>query len=421
MLIVVAASLPRHHPPPAIVESLMRFLAGQPPEALRDITVLCPDGVGLDPARFGRVLPYGATIGLEARRDLWQPLRAHAFDQILVFGTEHHADFEEIILACHLEGAGKGYVNRRGVRDLAPWQAQVRPDLGLRPARLRRLDDQHRAAYLRGAHKWLADQLAGANYNSPTRATERRPDLLIYRQPRLAYDLAEQADDLERGVYGNPWSIFVSLDGFLAQSSDYFRALANFVGAVEGVESVLDVGCGSGLLASHLAASGRYRDVLGIDASRQRVDGARTFAALSGSGARFEVMSMAEISLPDRAVDVTVTSFALEQSGEHLERCLAEIARVTRRLAILLEPTNEYFPTLASLWHVPLEGWANRYHAALARLGRSYAVRPTLLSHYSNPGALFVIDFESREHPQLRFPQLFGLGNAGWPGGVTVV
>jgi SAM-dependent methyltransferase len=420
-LLVVAASLPRHHAPAAIVASLTRFLAGPPAAALPDAVVLCPDGVPVDPARFGQAIPYGAAIGLETREDVWQPLRARAFDQILVFGTDHLVDFEEIILACYLNAPRKAYVNRQGVRDLADWQAQVRPDLGPRPPVLRRLDQSRHAAYVQTVNRWLADQLVQATYQPPTRLAERRPDVLIYRQPRLAVDLAEQADDLERGVYGHPWSTFISLDGCLVHSSDYFRALANFVTAVDDIESVLDVGCGSGLLTSHLAASGRYREVIGIDASPQRIAGARTFGALNRSPARFEVMSMAEIGLPDRAVDLSVTSFALEQSGEHLERCLAEIVRVTRKLIVLLEPTNEFFPTLASMWHVPLWGWANRYHAALTRTGLAYAMRPTLLSHYTNPGTLFVIDLERTEHPRCRFPQLFGLGIAGWPGGVTVV
>ena len=129
---------------------------------------------------------------------------------------------------------------------------------------------------------------------------------------------------------------------------------------------------------------------------------------------------MSDIRLPDRSVDVSVTSFALEQSGEHLERCIAEIVRVTRKLFILLEPTNEFFPTLASLWHVPLWGWANRYHPVLVKSALAFAVRPPLLFHYTNPGTIFVIDLESREHPRLRHPQLFGLACADWPGGVRI-
>jgi SAM-dependent methyltransferase len=210
-------------------------------------------------------------------------------------------------------------------------------------------------------------------------------------------------------------------DGSLVHSSDFYRAMANFVGAIDGIDSVLDVGCGSGFLASHLAASGRYRDVMGVDSSPQRVDGARLYAALNGVAARFEARSMSELKLPDRSVDLTVTSFALEQTGAHLARCLAEIRRVTRKMIVLFEPTTEFSPTLASLWHTPRSGWATTYQTTLADWGVAYATRPNLLYHYFNPGTVFVIDLEHREHPALRHPQLFRPAWQAWPGGVAFV
>ncbi len=418
VLILVAASLPRHHPPATIAQ----FLAARPAAELASAEILCPSAVLLDPSLQARTTPYDTPLGLESNQETWWPLLERAFDEILVFGTDHLADFQEIILACYLQAGKRSYVNRQGARDLAEWRAQVKPDLQQqRAAVLHRLDATRHTAYLQNVNRWLADQLVRSSFNPPARVAERSPETLIYQQPRLAVDLAEQAYDLERGAYGPGWSTFICLDGFLVYTNDYFRALANFVMAVDGIESVLDVGCGSGLLASHLAASGRYHSVLGIDAALPRVSGARTFATLNGSQASFMPMSMGEIRLPDRSVDLSVTSFALEQTGEHLDRCLSEIVRVTRKLIVLLEPTNEFFPTLASMWTVPLLGWANRYHAALTKLNLAYGVRPTLLSHYTNPGTVFVIDRESREHPRLRHPQLFGLGCEGWPGGVRIV
>src|SRR5262249_9035692 len=160
------------------------------------------------------------------------------------------------------------------------------------------------------------------------------PERSLYGTPRLAVDLAQQTADLQHEQHGESFSVLMCRDGSLVHSADFYRAMANFVGAIDGMERVLDVGCGSGFLACHLAASGRYRDVLGVDSSPQRVDGARLFATLNGNPARFEAMSMGDLKLPDRSVDLTVTSFALEQTGEHLERCLNEIRRVTRKLIV---------------------------------------------------------------------------------------
>ncbi len=423
LLVVVAASLPRAHPSGTVVDLITQVLAARPAAELADVEILCPSAVTLHPPLTERTTAYETAIGLETNQELWWPLLERSFDEILVYGTDHLADYQEVILACYLNAGKRSYVNREGARDLAEWRAQVKPDLQQqRPAVLRRLDPMVQAAYVQSVNRWLADQLARSNFDPPARLAERSPEALIYQQqPRLAVDLAEQAFDLERGPHGTGWSTLFCLDGFLVHTSDFFRALANFVMAVDGMESVLDVGCGSGLLSSHLGASGRYRSVLGIDAALTRVAGARTFAALNGSPTHFLPMSMADIRLPDRSVDLSVTSFALEQTGDHLDRCLAEIVRVTRKLIVLLEPTNEFFPTLASMWHVPLLGWANRYHAALTKLNLAYAVRPSLLSHYTNPGTIFVIDLESREHPRLRYPQLFGLGCEGWPGGVRIV
>lgn len=421
VLVIVTASFPRFHSAQAIAVLIARFLITKSPSALAQATVIYPSESAIDTSIFAEGIPYAPAIGLEANQDLWRSLRQKEFEEIFIFGIDEFADYGEIILACYLDAPTKSYLSRHGIRDLTEWQAQVRPDLRPREAVLHRLGDDRQKQLIQGINRWLADQIVQSDFNLPGGAAVRHPDVLLYQEPRLALDLAEQAYGLERGVYGNSWSTFFCLDGFLVHSSDYFRALANFVMSVDGIETVLDVGCGSGLLASHLAAAGRYRAVTGIDASPQRIDGARLFAELNGSAARFDVMSMTDIRLPDRSVDLSVTSFALEQSGEHLARCLSEIRRVTRKLMILLEPTNEFFPSFASLWHVPLCGWANRYHPELTKLGLAFAVRPTLLFHYTNPGSIFVIDLESREHPALRYPKLFGLGCADWPGGVQII
>jgi SAM-dependent methyltransferase len=424
-LVIVTQSFPRLFDVDVTSDLIAKYLVTQSPSALTPFAfsravVMYPASLELDGSSYGEAIPYDAGIGLERNQVSWRPLRARGFDEIFIFGIDPVVDHEEIILACYLEASRKIFLGKDGVRDLAEWQNDVRPDFSPRPVRLHRLPADQQREHMRAVHRWLADVLVKTDYDLPSAVPERSPETLIYRDPSLATDLANQAADLLPGLFNQPFSNLMCLDGSLVRSSDFYRSEANFVAAIDGMETVLDVGCGSGLLTCHLAASGRYADVLGIDASPERISGARLHAELNKSTARFEVMSMAEIGLPDRAVDVSVTSYSLEQSGEHLERCFSEIRRVTRRLIILFEPAVEYFPTLPSLLHVPSSGWATKFHAMLVNSGLAFAVRPFLFYHYYNCGAVFVIDLESREHPGLRYPELFKLGVEGWPGGVSI-
>ncbi|MBI3517279.1 MAG: class I SAM-dependent methyltransferase, partial [Proteobacteria bacterium] len=393
------------------VEGLLNaLLSGQSDLARRGAVLLYPAGVRVDAALCAENIAYDDEIGLEKNPTVWRPLCERQFTGIFIFGTDVLADFEEIILACYLNGLKKVFVDGRGMHDLARWQDQVKPNLSARSVQVRRLDADAQRDYFRTVHRWLGSELIKADFNPPVRMAERSPDLWLYSKFRLATDLAQQTVELQREEHGSSFSILRCLDGSLVHSSDFYRAIANFIGAIKGMETVLDVGCGSGFLACHLAASGRYRDVHGIDASPERVSGARLYAELNQSSARFDAMSMSSIPLPSGSVDMTVTSFALEQTGDHLERCFAEIRRVTRKLIVLVEPSNEFFATLPSMWHVPSCGWANQYQSMLMRSNLAFATRPNLLSHYFNPGTVFVIDVESREHPRFRYPELFGVG-----------
>jgi SAM-dependent methyltransferase len=403
-------------------ENQVNTFIGSLPEAARAGAVLLhPAALKFDGTLFSEMIPYDAGIGLEKNPQTWRPLLRTYFAGIFIIGSELRVDYEEIVLACYLNGFRKRYIDGDGAHDLATCQTQVRPSLSQRPVRIRRLDETKQREYFRTVHRWVAAELSKADFDFPVPIVARSPEFLIYRRPWLSMDLAQLTDELQREAFGMSFSTLRCLGGSLVHSSDFYRSIANFIGAIDGMKTVLDVGCGSGFLVCHLAASGRYEDVLGIDASPERVDGARLHAELNGSAARFENISMSDIRLPDKSVDMAVTSFALEQSGEHLERCLAEIRRVTRKLIVLVEPSNDFFGTLPSMWQVPASGWANQYHDVLVKSGLAYAMRPNLLSHYFNPGTIFVIDLECKEHPRIRYPQLFGIGVEDWPGGVATI
>lgn len=398
------------------VEKVERGLAAFFRERGRGGLIFVPSSLPVPKAEFHRSVRYDGRLGVEVTSDLVLPLLDETFGALFVLGVEPRADFEEIVLSCFLNAGAKTYLDvSGGVRDIADWQRDVRPLFQPREVHLRRLSEDVRSSYLRRAHQWLARSMEKAGFGEPL-STPRSPDNLIYKQPRLAVDLAQQTADLQEEAFGASFSTLFTGDA-LVHTGDYYRSLANFLLAIPDVNSVLDVGCGSGFLACYLAASGRFQEVRGVDASAERVAGARLHARMSGSEVRFDVMSMTKLDMPDGAVDLAVTCFALEQSGEHLPQALSEIRRVARKMMICFEPSAQYFPTLPSLWHVRRSGWAMRYYEALTRLGLNYAVRPNLLNHYYNPGAVFVIDLVSHTNPLLRFPALF---RSEWPGGVSL-
>jgi SAM-dependent methyltransferase len=382
--------------------------------------LLFPASIPLDLSRFVANHAYGGEIGLEKNSELWQSYRQTEFSEIVILGVEPLVDREEIVLACFLNARVKVHVDGRGqVRDLAPWQAQMRPDFRPREVRMRRLGEAAQDDYLRRVHKWLSDEMVAAGYQRPKPAP-RDPDVSGYTAPRLAADLSQQTLDLQRENHGASFSTLMYLDGTLVHSSDFYRAMANYIMGIEGIESVLDVGCGSGFLCNFLAASERYRSVRGVDSSPHRIAGARLHAALTGSTATFDVTTMTRIDAPDASVDLVVTCFALEQSGSHLPRAIAELRRVARKMLVLFEPSTQFFATLPSLWNVPQRGWADGYLETLTALGRPFAMRPNLLSQYYNPGTVFVVDLESDGDLRQRLPALFRPAPEAWPGGVSV-
>jgi ubiquinone/menaquinone biosynthesis C-methylase UbiE len=95
-----------------------------------------------------------------------------------------------------------------------------------------------------------------------------------------------------------------------------------------GVETLLDLGCGTGLVA--LAATGHCARVIGLDVSREmlrRVAG----AALAFDGLEFILADMRRIPLPDASVDVITSCYAFHHLGDDgKELAAAEAFRVLR-------------------------------------------------------------------------------------------
>lgn len=424
-LFIVARSL-AHETFSAARPGLEAFFAASGPGA-RDALVLLPAGLALALPAGMTPRRYDGTLGIEHSPALFADLARAGHATIAILGSEPLHDFEEIVLACFLSGDRKLYLDTSGnAHDIArTWQPAVRPDFSPREVRATRLAPERERDYIWHFHKWLEAELAASDYGRPAPVAQRRPETLIYGAPRLAVDLAQQTPDLQAEVsiasFRASFSTLMLSDGSMVTSADYYRAMANFIASVPEIDSILDVGCGSGFLSCYLAASGRHRRIIGVDATPSRVEAARLHARLAGAaGIDFRQMSMARLDLPDASVDAVVTSFALEQSGAALGQVIAELRRVARKYLILFEPTSEYFTSLAGLWHIRKSGWANQYFKVLGEAAVSYAVRPTLLGHYFNTGSVFVIDLASDRNPVLRLPHLFRADPQDWPGGLLV-
>jgi SAM-dependent methyltransferase len=94
----------------------------------------------------------------------------------------------------------------------------------------------------------------------------------------------------------------------------------------ERLESLLDVGCGTGYFTRRFAAEAKLR-VVGLDPNREWLDFARTFCS---SGAVYCAGRAERLPFPDRSFDRTVSVTAL-CFVEDERRAVCEILRVTRK------------------------------------------------------------------------------------------
>ncbi|HTU72772.1 MAG TPA: class I SAM-dependent methyltransferase [Trebonia sp.] len=93
---------------------------------------------------------------------------------------------------------------------------------------------------------------------------------------------------------------------------------------------ILDLACGTGSPAFEAARRNPGARVLGIDRADQLIETARAVAAAHAVGnAGFEVMSLDQLTLPDKSVDAAISQFAFLQEGD-VPASVRELGRVLK-------------------------------------------------------------------------------------------
>lgn len=154
----------------------------------------------------------------------------------------------------------------------------------------------------------------------------------------------------------------VSRLAFGGRRSRVYRRIVSLAGVRPG-DSVLDVGCSSGYLATKLAAAaGPAGHVTGVDPSQAAVAYARRRAA---GAITFSVGAAQDLPLPDSSFDVVTCTLAIHHvPARKREAAFAEMYRVTRPGGRLLvadfDPSRRAFPRHPG---------ARRMHRAVATVG----------------------------------------------------
>ncbi|NDV20646.1 methyltransferase domain-containing protein [Pseudodesulfovibrio sp. JC047] len=120
------------------------------------------------------------------------------------------------------------------------------------------------------------------------------------------------------------------------------RDIVNSLGDVT-FDSLLEAGCGEGTTLVHVVneLSTPPSTIAGFDISWSRVKYARHFATKNALNGTFFMGEMTHFPVPDNAYDMVFTSHSIEPNRGAEHTILAEIHRVTRRYAALVEPCYE--------------------------------------------------------------------------------
>lgn len=159
----------------------------------------------------------------------------------------------------------------------------------------------------------------------------------------------------------------------------------------------LDLGCGNGFNARLLSARFPEARFVGIDISASRLRHARTWM---GQCPNVELLQMnaARLAFPDQCFDLVYSCHALEQMESIADEVVAEIVRVMKHRAILIEPVWEN-ASLAQRCYLRYNDYVQRLLAIVERHPGIRLVEQFPLGIQGNPrNQSSVVVFERRRY-----------------------
>lgn len=217
-------------------------------------------------------------------------------------------------------------------------------------------------------------ELFAAGVNITAHLNER------YGSSRERAQIIEYAYDLQAGAYVTA----LEDPGLLEKKRQWGAKVADLLGELE-VRTVCDAGTGEcTTLAFIMEALTRSTRVAAFDLSVSRTLVGRQF--LAGRGLELDALFVAELgSIPfvDGACDLIMTHHSIEPNHGREEEIVRELARVTRRYLLMIEPSWE-LATPAQRERMQKHGYVRGLPAILERAGLRI-VRQEAWPHDLNP------------------------------------
>ncbi|HET7879554.1 MAG TPA: methyltransferase domain-containing protein [Acetobacteraceae bacterium] len=136
---------------------------------------------------------------------------------------------------------------------------------------------------------------------------------------------------------GYTWTDPDAYQAFMGRWSELLAPRFLVLTGVSSRDRVLDVACGTGVLAKALAEAGAH--VIGVDASEGYLEGARRNR--SHPSISYEVGDIHQMRFADKSFDAAVSTLALDVVPE-IEQVVAEMKRVTRPGGVVASAVHQF-------------------------------------------------------------------------------